>query len=394
MLRQSTARRWGPPRVLRLDSLTENANALPYVRASQSLTTVRLPVKTPFGVSALPAVHIEDTSFYATDRAKLIEDERFIHNFISEDATATVVLLKTKDKLTLDESGVLMHALDSLIKPMNFQNVHYLGRANFQKELVAMEKREVAVSTGIAAILVGIIMTLLFRRWRTVVLTLSSIGLAMLFFLGLLGAAGRELSAMAALYPVLMVIIGTSDAVHMLSKYIDELRRGHSRTEAISLTIKEIGLATLMTAVTTAVGFATLVTSRIKPIQDFGINAAVGVMVAYVTVLIFTTAVMSFFEADELIFISKTNGILLMPMKSGEIPIKSGRGGRDSGFGRIERFMEWVYEVTRSRAKVIATIAAAMLLISVYGVSKITTNSRVSNNMPNYSKVTDDFLFF
>ena len=89
----------------------------------------------------------------------------------------------------------------------------------------------------------------------------------------------------------------------MLSKYLDELRRGHTQEEAIWFTMKEIGLATLMTAVTTAVGFATLVTSRIVPIQEFGINAAVGVMVAYVTVLLFTTAIFSFFNVNDLILL-------------------------------------------------------------------------------------------
>jgi len=81
-----------------------------------------------------------------------------------------------------------------------------------------------------------------------------------------------------------MIIVGTSDVVHIMSKYIDELRKGLPRKEAITITIKEIGLATLLTSITTAIGFASLLSSRIVPIKDFGINAAVGVIVAYITV--------------------------------------------------------------------------------------------------------------
>jgi uncharacterized protein len=280
----------------RFDSLTEKAIDLPYVLNSQSLTNIKMPIKSIFGISTAPILHVEDTAFYAYDRARILQDERFVRNLISEDGTCLVVLLKTKEKLKLDESEVLMQGLDSLIKPMGFQEFHYLGRANFQKELVYMEKREVAVSTAIAAILVGLIMAVLFRRWRTVVIALVSIGLAMVLFFGILGAWGRDITAIAALYPVLLVIIGTCDVVHMLSKYIDELRRGHSQVEAMWLTIKEIGLATLMTAITTAIGFATLVTTRIVPIQEFGVNAAVSVLVAYFTVLFFTTSVLSYFK--------------------------------------------------------------------------------------------------
>ncbi|MEZ4984723.1 MAG: hypothetical protein R2795_06760 [Saprospiraceae bacterium] len=48
-------------------------------------------------------------------------------------------------------------------------------------------------------------------------------------------------------------------------------------------------------------GFATLLTSRITPIRDFGINAAVGVIIAYLTVLLFTTSLLSWFKVDQII---------------------------------------------------------------------------------------------
>ena len=353
----------------RFDSLTQKSLDLPYVVDNQSLTKVKLPVKSPFGILPVPAMHVEDTSYYAEDRVKILSDQRFVRNLISEDGKSLVLFLKTKDKITLEESDTLIHALDSLINPLHFDAHHYLGRANFQKELVWMEKREVAVSSGVAAILVAFIIVILFRRWKTVALALTSIGLSMFLFFGLLGALGRELSAMAALYPVLMVIIGTSDFIHMLSKYIDELRRGHTQEEAIWFTMKEIGLATLMTAVTTAVGFATLLTSRIVPIQEFGVNAAIGVMVAYVTVLLFTTAVFSFFSVNDLILL---------------------RGSST----RIEQFMEWVYRVTKRRARLIGLIATGILLVCVYGISKIKTNYSIEDNMPIGEKVTEDFYFF
>jgi uncharacterized protein len=361
--------------LLKFDSLTHKSADLPYVFDNQSLTKIQLPVKTLFGITGIPAIHIDDTSFYESDKSKILKDERFIRNFISDDAKALVLILKTKGHLTLEESEVLMHGVDSLIKPMNFQNYHYLGRANFQKELVWMEKREVFVSGIIAALLVGIIMILIYRRAWAVAIALGSIGLSMLLFFGLMGATGRPLSAMAALYPVLLVIIGTSDVIHMMSKYIDELRQGHSRMDAIRMTMKEIGLATFMTAITTAIGFATLVTSRIVPIQEFGINAAIGVMVAYTTVLFLTTALLSFFSVDNLIRMSKN-------------------GEKQDSYGRIERIMDWVYSVTKKHNQLIGLLASAILLICIYGVSKIKTNYSVQENMPIGQKVTEDFIFF
>ena len=74
--------------------------------------------------------------------------------------------------------------------------------------------------------------------------------------MGILALLGRELSLMAALYPVLMLIVGTSDVVHIMTKYLDELKRGKDRQSAMRITVRQIGMATLLTSLTTAAGFA------------------------------------------------------------------------------------------------------------------------------------------
>ncbi len=342
---------------------------LPYVTESQSLTKFSYPVKTPFAITTIPAIHVDQPSRYARDKERILNDGRFVYNFISKDATTLVVFLKTVSSIQLSQAEELITGLNELVEEYGFEEYHYLGRPYFQKELVAMQKREIAVSAIVSGILVTIIMFLIFRRPWGIAVSLFSIALGMLLFLGFLGATGRELNAMAALYPVLMIIVGTSDVIHIMSKYIDELRKGKRRDKAIVIAIKEIGLATLLTSITTAIGFASLLTSRIGPIRDFGINAAIGVLIAYVTVIFFTTAVISWFRTDQI--------------------IKLGRG---QAFW--EKSMEWSYGFTLRYPTRIALGGAAVLLVSLWGISKITTNYSIINNMPIGEKITQDFQFF
>lgn len=342
---------------------------LPHITESQSLTKIAYPVKTPFAITSFPAIHIDDPSQYERDKKRILQDERFVYNLISEDARTLVVFLKIIDNIQLEEARELMNALDELIEPYHFENYHYLGRPNFQKELVAMQIREVAVSSVISFFLVTIIMFFIFRKPWGIVVALFSIGLGMLLFMGFLGASGRELNAMAALYPVLMIIVGTSDVIHIMSKYIDELRKGQTKDKAIIITIKEIGLATLLTSITTAIGFASLFTSRITPIRDFGVNAAFGVLVAYFTVIIFTTAVLSFFNTKQIIKLGK-------------------------GQAFWENLMEKAYLFTKNNGRNIAIGATVVLGLCALGISLITTNYRIVSNMPIGKKITEDFLFF
>ncbi|MCB0559056.1 MAG: MMPL family transporter [Lewinellaceae bacterium] len=345
------------------------ARRLPHITECQSLTKFAYPVKTPFAITTVPAIHIDKPAYYERDKKRILNDERFVYNFISEDATTLTVFMKTVNRIQLDPARELMTALDSLIQQYDFEAYHYLGRPYFQKELVAMQKREITVSAIVSGILVTLVMFFIFRRPWGIAVSLFSIALGMLLFMGFLGITGRELNAMAALYPVLMIIVGTSDVIHIMSKYVDELRKGHGKEKAIVTAIREIGMATLLTSLTTAIGFASLLSSRVGPIRDFGINAAIGVIIAYITVIFFTTAVISWFRADQI--------------------IKLGRG---QAFW--EKSMEWSYRFTRMYPRRIALGGLAVLALSLWGISRITTNYSISNNLPIGEKITEDFLFF
>lgn len=351
------------------DSLGRVIKPLEKVVNVQSVATVKYPIITPFVTTQIPAIHIDEPDRYAEDKKQLLEDERFVGNLISEDAKSVVLYVKTTDKMYQQDAENLMDSVRLLVGDFDFDAAHYLGRPNFQKELVKMQKREIIVSAAISNLLVIIILYLIFRTFWGTVISMGSVVLGLILFMGFLAVTGRELNAMAALYPVLMVIVGTSDVIHILSKYIDELKKGKQKEEAISITIREIGMATLLTSTTTAIGFASLFSSKIFPIRDFGLNAAAGVIVAYVTVLFFTTAVISKFEVEQI--------------------IKLGRG---ESFWT--KWMEWFNKYTKNNTRKITIGGIATLLICLYGISLITTNYRIEGNLPKGGEITKDFLFF
>ena len=350
-------------------ALTKQSNEWPHVVTSQSLTTISFPRLSMMGFLPDPIIHIDDPSQYNANKQRILGDERFVHNLINEDATALVIFIKIINGIQLDQARELMTEIEKDIQQYNFDDFHYLGRPYFQKELVQMQQRELILSAGVSGVLVLLIMFFIFRKPIGIGIALVSIGMGMLFFLGFMGVTGREMSAMSALYPVLMIIVGTSDVIHIMSKYIDELGKGLSRKDAITVTIKEIGLATLLTSITTAIGFASLLTSRIGPIRDFGLNSAIGVVIAYITVVFFTTSLLSYFNADKLI--------------------------RQKPEGSIwDRSMLWSYWFTKNNQIGIAIGGVATIAVCFLGISWITTNYSIIHNMPRGKKITEDFRFF
>jgi len=342
---------------------------IPYVKLVQALPDLTYPVMTPFGPTTVPALHLDEPERLSSDSIRLMNDQRVIYNLVNAAATSTTLVIKTEDNIQLEASDEMMVAVYELLSTHGFTEYHLLGRAYFQSEIAKIQFKEILLSTIVSGILICIVMILIFKKWVSILIALSSIGIGLLVFFGIIALTGRELSVMSALYPILMLIVGTSDVIHIMSKYHDELRRGETRKEAMRTTIKQIGMATLLTSLTTAAGFATLLTSRIVPIQEFGMNSAIGVLVAYLVVIGFTCPVLSLFPKEQMITASSKRDIWT-------------------------RLLDRAYTFSIHKKKLITWTTLGFLFVFAIGIAKIHTNYDLFSNLPQGEKISEDFLYF
>ena len=136
-------------------------------------------------------------------------------------------------------------------------------------------------------------------RWLPgVILPIVAVGLTALMVVGGMAMVGEKFNVLNNVIPVLLIIIGISDSVHLIARYREEQPRcGYDREKAGRVTVKAMAVACLLTSVTTAVGLASLAFSRTAMLQHFGVDSAIGVMVAYVVTITFLPAVLTWVKA-------------------------------------------------------------------------------------------------
>ena len=352
-----------------LDSFTRGVNALPYVLNAQSITTIKDVVKSPFGMMPVSLVHPQQAEKLPADEARLLKDERFLNNFYSADGSVATVVVKLKERLQQGEAEEFVEAFSNYIAPFNFPEFHVVSRAHTQTIFVEKIESEMLFFVLLSLVLLVIILYLLFRTIAGVLIPMFSCLLALLLFMGFLGAIGFKLDLMSPLFPVLMITIAMSDVIHLTTKYIACRERGLGADDALRLTIKEIGWATLLTSVTTAIGFLASVTSPLEPIRLFSVMAAVGVMIAYLTTITFTMVALLRFDAQQL----------------SRIVMKG---------GGWSRFIETIYEINMKRPYHILVATLLSLVVIGYGMSKVTTNTYLYSDVPRGDKLRNDFEFF
>ncbi|QCX00433.1 hypothetical protein FGM00_10025 [Aggregatimonas sangjinii] len=354
------------------DSFSRNAKSLPYVTESLSLTTVFYPLKTGMGYIRLPVINIGDATKYEADWKKIQEDGLFINSLIDEDATSLVLALETEDGLNYMQSRELLTAVRQRLRENGFGNYHLLGRTFFYEALVDMQKEELAFTTISATLLVFLVLFLVYRRVWVIVIALFSILLALLLFLGLLSVLGKELTVLAAFYPILLLIVGTSDVVHIMDDYLGKLQGGLEKGLAMQRALREVGVSTLLTSVTTAIGFASLLTSKSSSVSGFGIDAALGVIVAFVTIIFFSCSV------------------LLLTDKKYLLP----KDQRSAGTKRWSLAMASINRFTKKHPTPILMGSLIFTGICVFGMTQINTNYQIQDSFPKNSAIANDFEFF
>jgi hypothetical protein len=216
---------------------------------------------------------------------------------------------------------------------------------------------------------VVLFLAITYRALWAILVPLLVVALAGIWTLGFMTAVGKPLDLMMVLLPTIIFVVGMSDVIHILTRYIEELRLGNSKIAALTTTFKEVGIATFLTSLTTGVGFLTLMISNISPISDFGLYTAIGVFIAYVLAFSLMPSI--------LIFLPKP--------KIAENPRLKKQWTRLLG-----KSMTW----TLRNGKIILYSSTLLVMLAVLGILKLEVNTFLIDDLPRSHPMKADFMFF
>ncbi|HPE96455.1 MAG TPA: MMPL family transporter [Chitinophagales bacterium] len=333
-----------------------------------SLTTYRYLWGNSMGMFPVPLVHPDDPERRMDDSVRIVSDPLVCGKLVSADMQTVVIATTTPDSMDLADNQALLADVEEAMTVAGFDDYHLLGKANFESELIRFQQEEFIRFSILSVLCVALISFLLFRDLRVVGLSMLTVTVTLVFFLGLLGLTHRTLNVMSSLYPIIIIIVGISDMVHFVTRYQTEREAGFHPRRALGRMLQDVGFATFLTSVTTAIGFLTLLSSPIPPIREFGILAAAGVLLAYLVTLLFAAPMM-----------------MLLPL-----PQKAEQGR--SYF--IARITNRIYRSGKKRPVLTAGVSLLVVLLGILGASRMTTDITLADGLPKHTAVYDDFLFF
>jgi uncharacterized protein len=136
-------------------------------------------------------------------------------------------------------------------------------------------------------------MFLLIRSLSGIISTLIVIIASAATAMGISGYLGIKLNSASTAAPIIILTLAVADSIHILVSFIYYLRQGKSKNEAITEAIRINLQPVLLTSITTAIGFLTMLTSDSPPFRDLGVTVAIGVSAACLFSLVLLPALMA-----------------------------------------------------------------------------------------------------
>jgi uncharacterized protein len=354
----------------RVRTLSDSLKEMKDMTSVVSPTNLTNTIISDLGPIQTPLLHIDQPEVLSADSVQVYRSEELVGSFFSLDAKSLCLFLKTTEGISKEASDSLLTKMEKAIAIGKFDRVHIAGKMNGQKVYLDKLRNEFIIFFIASFFLVVLFLFISFRSlwgiWVPVVVVLLSI----LWTLALMTFLGKALDIMTVLLPTMMFVVGMSDVVHIVTKYLEEMRDGTSdRFDALIKTIKEAGFPTFITLITTALGFLTLVNSHIKPIRDFGFYTSLGVFIAFVLSYTILPIVLHTIRIPKLRLESETSGFWNK---------------------RLHQLLLWIF----SHQKWIAGGTILFILVALFGIFKLQMNNFLIEGLTRNDELRKDFDFF
>lgn len=166
-------------------------------------------------------------------------------------------------------------------------SLHPAGLPAIRAAFISLVVRDQLILGPATALAAGLLLFAAWQRPRLLVVAGVGAGTPVVLLLGVMGHAGEPIGLLNQAYFTLLPVIALADTVHVIASARRRAREKPSATprELALFAGSRVGWACLLTSVTTGLGFASLGATSLPMLQRFGLFAAVGIALAYLTVI-------------------------------------------------------------------------------------------------------------
>jgi hypothetical protein len=307
---------------------------------------------------------------------ELFDNLPFFDNFLFNKKSGVIRTVVYMDKDVVNTAArkdfifnVLNPAIEQFEKEHNIDvrvsGMPYIRTMNAQNII-----DEIGIFVGLALGVTALIFFFFFRSVRATLITLLVVSIGVIWAFGFIGLFRYEITVLMALIPPLIIVIGVPNAIFLINKYQQEVKKHGNQAKSLQRVISKIGNATLMTNVTTASGFATFIFTKSQLLREFGIIASINILAIFILALFIIPIIYSF------------------------LPLPKEKHLKHLERKWIDAIVSWMELVVRKHRLAVYTSTIALIIVSMIGIYMIRISGSLIEDMPKGKQFFKDIVFF
>lgn len=286
-----------PERTKALQVTINNIEKLAFVDHVDSLFSVP-HVKTINGyLDKAPYLETVPPSEKAGDRIlTLALANPFLKNtLVADDKQVIAFSITILDKFNTSDASEIVKQIDQQLVPLKayYEKVFQVGYPYARTETTRLisNNQLTLLPLAFAALLIALL--ILLRNLVDIITPVLTAGLSILWTFGLMAIMEIPLSVVTSVIPVLLIVVGSTEDIHLMSEFRSAMRKGFPKKQAIKRMNKKMGKAILLTFLTSYAGFLSVSASRIDTLIDFAIVASTGLLFNFIITVSLVPAILS-----------------------------------------------------------------------------------------------------
>ncbi|WP_295126813.1 efflux RND transporter permease subunit [uncultured Chitinophaga sp.] len=230
-------------------------------------------------------------------------------------------------------------------------------------------KDELTMFLGISLILTAVILLVFFRSISAVLMSMIVVIMGVIWSVATIHLCGFKITLLTGLIPPLIVVIGIPNCVYFLNKYHVEYAHHGDKMTALTKMVQKMGIVTLFTNLTAAIGFGVFYFTDSAILKEFGIVAGINIMLIFMISFIFLPSVLSYLPPPK----AKHTSYLDSPM--------------------FNKLLTMLNTLAFRHRPAIYTITALMVLGAILGMLRLKPVGFIVDDIPKSDKLYKDLKY-
>jgi uncharacterized protein len=272
---------FAPQTMAKIDRLSQRLSALDGVRQVISPTNIQGAEVSDAGLDVGPLMHElpRTPEESAALRAKVLANQIYVKNVVSPDGRAAGISVAFED---LTDQEFAARGLEEQIRAMvaeleGPEHWAVTGIPTIKVNGARLMESDVLKFTPLSMLLVMLVLALAFRTVRGVLVPLATVVIGVVWTTGLMVLMGTAITMGTLVLNPLLMVVGVASGIHLVSQYYQELHPGRSSIDIVQHALAHVASPIFVAAVTTMIGFGTLVFTPIRAIREFGAYSVFGI---------------------------------------------------------------------------------------------------------------------